>query len=165
MGVSLPLLSVSQLQYVLSGEVMRRYGEHVMTAQVSSALSNTHLCVCYNAVICNPAPSSLPSLSQLPERFKFSPEMDECVSVFLRSCSDVEKQLLVLQAFTQLTHRGAPVVSSFWKVLEHVELSALKAYTHWLKESFCHPQTLELLEFSTRKQRRSQDAAQDSAPQ
>ncbi|XP_017307203.2 myb-binding protein 1A-like protein isoform X2 [Ictalurus punctatus] len=134
MGVSLPLLSVSQLQYVLSGEVMRRYGEHVMTAQ-------------------------------LPERFKFSPEMDECVSVFLRSCSDVEKQLLVLQAFTQLTHRGAPVVSSFWKVLEHVELSALKAYTHWLKESFCHPQTLELLEFSTRKQRRSQDAAQDSAPQ
>ncbi|XP_053085112.1 myb-binding protein 1A-like protein [Pangasianodon hypophthalmus] len=134
MGVSLPLLSVSQLQYVLSGEVMIRYGEHVMTAQ-------------------------------LPERFKFSPEMDECVSVFLRSCSDVEKQLLVLQAFSQLAHRGAPVVPSFWKVLEHVEPSALKTYTRWLKESFCQPKIPELLEFSTRKQRRSQDPAPDSAPQ
>ncbi|XP_060763668.1 myb-binding protein 1A-like protein [Neoarius graeffei] len=134
MGVSLPLLSVSQLQYVLSGEVMRRYGEHVMTAQ-------------------------------LPERFKFSPEMDECVSVFLRSCSDVEKQLLVLQAFTRLTHRGAPVVPSFWKVLEHVEPSAIKTYTHWLKESFCQPKIPELLEFSTRKQRRNQDSALNSAPQ
>uniref|UniRef100_A0AAR2LMA0 Myb-binding protein 1A-like protein n=1 Tax=Pygocentrus nattereri TaxID=42514 RepID=A0AAR2LMA0_PYGNA len=29
LGVALPLLSVSQLQFVLSGEVMRRYGEHV----------------------------------------------------------------------------------------------------------------------------------------
>ncbi|MCJ8746577.1 hypothetical protein PDJAM_G00143300 [Pangasius djambal] len=132
MGVSLPLLSVSQLQYVLSGEVMIRYGEHVMTAQ-------------------------------LPERFKFSPEMDECVSVFLRSCSDVEKQLCVLQAFSRLAHRGAPVVPSFWKVLEHVEPSALKTYTRWLKESFCQPKIPELLEFSTRKQRRSQDPAHDSA--
>ncbi|XP_058230689.1 myb-binding protein 1A-like protein isoform X2 [Hemibagrus wyckioides] len=134
MGVSLPLLSVSQLQYVLSGEVMRRYGEHVMTAQ-------------------------------LPERFKFSPEMDEYVSVFLRSYTDVERQLLVLQAFSRLTHRGAPVIPSFWKVLEHVEPSALKSYTHWLKESFCQPQIPELLEFNTRKQRKSQNSAPDSAPQ
>ncbi|XP_060738940.1 myb-binding protein 1A-like protein isoform X2 [Tachysurus vachellii] len=133
MGVSLPLLPVSQLQYVLNGEVMRRYGEHVMTAQ-------------------------------LPERFKFSPEMDEYVSEFLRSCSDVERQLLVLQAFSQLTHRGAPVVPSFWKVLEYVEPSALKSYTNWLRESFCQPKIPELLEFSTRKQRRTQNAASDATP-
>ncbi|KAI5101710.1 myb-binding protein 1A-like protein [Silurus meridionalis] len=132
MGVSLALLSVSQLQYVLSGEVMRRYGEHVMTAQ-------------------------------LPERYKFSPEMDECVSAFLHSCTDVEKQLLVLQAFSRLAHRGAPVVPSFWKVLEHVEPGALKPYTRWLIERFCQPEIPELLEFSTRKQRRNQDSAHDSA--
>ncbi|KAF5888859.1 myb-binding protein 1A [Clarias magur] len=134
MGVALPLLSVPQLQYVLSGEVMKRYGEHVMTAQ-------------------------------LPERFKFSPEMDECVSVFLRSCSDVEKQLLVLQMFTRLAQRGAPVVPSFWKVLEHAQLAALKSYTRWLREQFCQPLVSELLEFTTRKQRRGQDSAHDPAPQ
>ncbi|XP_053337367.1 myb-binding protein 1A-like protein [Clarias gariepinus] len=134
MGVALPLLSVSQLQYVLSGEVMKRYGEHVMTAQ-------------------------------LPERFKFSPEMDECVCVFLRSCSDVAKQLLVLQMFTRLAQRGAPVVPSFWKVLEHAELGALKSYTRWLRERFCQPRVSELLDFTTRKQRCGQDSAHDPAPQ
>ncbi|KAL6466186.1 hypothetical protein MHYP_G00263190 [Metynnis hypsauchen] len=34
LSVALPLLSVSQLQFVLSGEVMRRYGEHVVSAQL-----------------------------------------------------------------------------------------------------------------------------------
>ncbi|KAK1806954.1 hypothetical protein P4O66_005439, partial [Electrophorus voltai] len=34
LGAALPLLSAAQLQVVLSGDVMRRYGEHVVSAQI-----------------------------------------------------------------------------------------------------------------------------------
>ncbi len=34
LGSALPLLSMEQLKFVLSGEVMMRYGEHVVSAQV-----------------------------------------------------------------------------------------------------------------------------------
>ncbi|XP_066509316.1 myb-binding protein 1A-like protein isoform X1 [Hoplias malabaricus] len=127
LGAALPLLSLSQLQFVLSGEVMKRYGEHVVSAQ-------------------------------LPERFKFSPEMDVYVSSFLQSCRDPDKQLAVILAFTRLTHQGSPAVPSFWKVVEHMEPMALKQYVGWLKEAFCQPQLENCLEFSTRKQRGGPDA-------
>lgn len=35
LGNALPLLSLSQLKEVLSGEVMMQYGDHVVSAQVS----------------------------------------------------------------------------------------------------------------------------------
>ncbi|KAL7836131.1 hypothetical protein AOLI_G00274150 [Acnodon oligacanthus] len=126
LGVALPLLSVSQLQFVLSGEVMRRYGEHVVSAQ-------------------------------LPERFKFYPEMDAYVNSFMQSCRDPEKQLTVILAFTQLTHQGYPAMPSHWKVVEHMEPNALRQYVEWLKETFCRPQLDKCLEFSTRKQREGQE--------
>uniref|UniRef100_A0A3B4BXJ1 Myb-binding protein 1A-like protein n=1 Tax=Pygocentrus nattereri TaxID=42514 RepID=A0A3B4BXJ1_PYGNA len=127
LGVALPLLSVSQLQFVLSGEVMRRYGEHVASAQ-------------------------------LPERFKFSPEMGEYVNSFMQSCREPERQLTVILAFTQLTHQGYPAVPSHWKVVEHMEPKALRQYIAWLKEAFCQPQLDKCLEFSTRKQREGQES-------
>ncbi|XP_049326442.1 myb-binding protein 1A-like protein [Astyanax mexicanus] len=127
-GAALPMLSVSQLKFVLSGEVMRRYGEHVLSAQ-------------------------------LPDRFKFSPEMDVLVNSFMQSCKEPEKQLTVVLAFTQLTNQGYPVVPSFWKVLEHMNPTALKTYVEWLKEAFCRPQLDKCLEFSTRKQREGQETA------
>lgn len=34
LGAALPLLSVSQLEFVLSGDVMKLYGGHVLSAQV-----------------------------------------------------------------------------------------------------------------------------------
>ncbi|XP_062874432.1 myb-binding protein 1A-like protein [Trichomycterus rosablanca] len=126
LGVALPLVSLSQLRFILSGEVMRKYGEHVMSAK-------------------------------LPDRFKFSPEMDAAVSEFLRSCADVEKQVTVLQGFSRVAHRGAPVVPSFWKVLEGAEPAALQRYVDWLQEQFCRPDMDALLEFSTRKQRQNQN--------
>ena len=36
LGSALPLLSLSQIKVVLSGDVMRHYGEHVVSAQVRS---------------------------------------------------------------------------------------------------------------------------------
>ena len=38
LGGALPLLSLSQIKQVLSGDVMRHYGEHVVSAQVSAQL-------------------------------------------------------------------------------------------------------------------------------
>uniref|UniRef100_A0A3B1IJP4 MYB binding protein (P160) 1a n=1 Tax=Astyanax mexicanus TaxID=7994 RepID=A0A3B1IJP4_ASTMX len=122
-GAALPMLSVSQLKFVLSGEVMRRYGEHVLSAQV------------------------------------ILPEMDVLVNSFMQSCKEPEKQLTVVLAFTQLTNQGYPVVPSFWKVLEHMNPTALKTYVEWLKEAFCRPQLDKCLEFSTRKQREGQETA------
>lgn len=34
LGASLPLLSVPQLEFVLSGDVIRYYGQHMLSAQV-----------------------------------------------------------------------------------------------------------------------------------
>ena len=41
LGTALPLLSLEQLEEVLSGDVMRHYGEHVTSAQVRPLLSFT----------------------------------------------------------------------------------------------------------------------------
>lgn len=44
LGASLPLLSVPQLEFVLSGDVMRHYGEHMLSAQVCLYF---WLCMCF----------------------------------------------------------------------------------------------------------------------
>ncbi|XP_073717146.1 myb-binding protein 1A-like protein [Misgurnus anguillicaudatus] len=121
LGAALPLLSVSQIEFVLTGDVMRHYGEHVLSAQ-------------------------------LPDRFKFSPEMDKYISEFLQVCTDADRQLAVVLGFTQLTNQGYPVVPSFWKVLEHMVLPAQQKYVEWLQEAFCDPQLDRCLDFTTRRQ-------------
>ncbi|XP_061105815.1 myb-binding protein 1A-like protein [Conger conger] len=127
LGSALPLLSLPQLQQVLTGEVMRHYGEHVVSAQ-------------------------------LPDRFKFSPEMETYVGDFLQGCADPEKQLAVILGFTKLTNQGYPVVPSFWRVVQHLEPSVLRSYVDWLKGMFTHPQLETCLDFSTRRQQENQES-------
>ncbi|NP_001002042.2 myb-binding protein 1A-like protein [Danio rerio] len=131
LGASLPLLSIPQLQFVLSGDVMRQYGEHTMSAQ-------------------------------MPDRFKFAPEMAGYVGEFMQSCTDPDKQLVVVLGFTQLTNQGNPVVPSYWKALENMHPSAVQRYVDWLIEAFCKPQLENCLDFSTRRQKGNQEAAVES---
>ncbi|XP_035289498.1 myb-binding protein 1A-like protein [Anguilla anguilla] len=127
LGSALPLLSLPQLQQVLSGEVMKHYGEHVVSAQ-------------------------------LPDRFKFAPEMETYVGDFLQGCSDPERQLAVTLGFTKLTNQGYPVVPSFWRVVQYLEPTVLRRYVDWLKGMFSHPQLESCLDFSTRRQQENQEA-------
>ncbi|XP_029106476.1 myb-binding protein 1A-like protein isoform X2 [Scleropages formosus] len=123
---ALPLLPLPQLRRMLSGEVMRHYGQHVVSAQ-------------------------------LPDRFKFAPEMETRVAEFLTGCSDAEKQLAVMVAFSTLTNQGYPVVPSFWKVVQNLRPAVLRRYVDWLKDTFCRPQLDSCLDFSTRRQRENQE--------
>uniref|UniRef100_A0A673YMV7 MYB binding protein (P160) 1a n=1 Tax=Salmo trutta TaxID=8032 RepID=A0A673YMV7_SALTR len=126
LGSALPLLTLVQLKQVLNGEVMRAYGEHVVSAQ-------------------------------LPDRFKFAPEMETYVGDFLQGCDDPEKQLAVVVAFSLLTNQGYPVVPSFWRVVQHLRPTALQSYVDWLKDMFLNPQLDSCLDFSTRRQKENQE--------
>ncbi|XP_029483360.1 myb-binding protein 1A-like protein isoform X1 [Oncorhynchus nerka] len=126
LGSALPLLTLAQLKQVLNGEVMRTYGEHVVSAQ-------------------------------LPDRFKFAPEMETYVGDFLQGCDDPEKQLAVMVAFSLLTNQGYPVVPSFWRVVHHLQPTALQSYVDWLKDMFLNPRLDSCLDFSTRRQKENQE--------
>uniref|UniRef100_A0A8C0GUR4 MYB binding protein 1a n=1 Tax=Chelonoidis abingdonii TaxID=106734 RepID=A0A8C0GUR4_CHEAB len=126
LGSSLPLLSLDQLQIVLRGEVMRHYGDHVVSAQ-------------------------------LPDRFKFAPEMETYVNSFLEGCDDPEKQLAVMIGFSTLTNQGYPVVPSFWKVVKHLQPVALLKYVNWLKRMFLRPDFDCCLDFTTSRQNQNQE--------
>ncbi|XP_071023518.1 myb-binding protein 1A-like protein [Oncorhynchus clarkii lewisi] len=126
LGSALPLLTLVQLKQVLNGEVMRAYGEHVVSAQ-------------------------------LPDRFKFAPEMETYVGDFLQGCDEPEKQLAVVVAFSLLTNQGYPVVPSFWRVVQHLRPTALQSYVDWLKDMFLNPQLESCLDFSTRRQKENQE--------
>ncbi|KAK6475399.1 myb-binding protein 1A-like protein [Huso huso] len=126
LGSALPLLSFNQLKCVLGGEVMKHYGEHVVTAQ-------------------------------LPDRFKFAPEMESYVDSFLEGCPDPEKQFAVMVAFSSLTNQGYPVVPSYWKVVRHLQLPVLLRYVDWLKDMFSNPQLDTCMDFSTKRQQQNQE--------
>ncbi|XP_053864584.1 myb-binding protein 1A [Malaclemys terrapin pileata] len=126
LGSALPLLSLDQLQVVLRGEVMRHYGDHVVSAQ-------------------------------LPDRFKFAPEMETYVNSFLEGCDDPEKQLAVMIGFSTLTNQGYPVVPSFWKVVKHLQPAALLKYVDWLKRMFLRPDFDCCLDFTTSRQKQNQE--------
>uniref|UniRef100_A0A8C3J0T9 MYB binding protein 1a n=1 Tax=Chrysemys picta bellii TaxID=8478 RepID=A0A8C3J0T9_CHRPI len=126
LGSALPLLSLDQLQVVLRGEVMRHYGDHVVSAQ-------------------------------LPDRFKFAPEMETYVNSFLEGCDDPEKQLAVMIGFSTLTNQGYPVVPSFWKVVKHLQPAALLKYVDWLKRMFLRPDFDCCLDFTTIRQKQNQE--------
>ncbi|XP_030078294.1 myb-binding protein 1A [Microcaecilia unicolor] len=99
-------------------------------------------------------------IAQLPDRFKFAPEMEGYVDSFLEGCADPEQQLAVLLGFTTLTNEGYPVVPSQWKVVRHLRPVALQRYIDWLKTMFLTPDMDCLLDFSTRRQKQNQDGAQ-----
>ncbi|XP_028851730.1 myb-binding protein 1A-like protein isoform X2 [Denticeps clupeoides] len=127
LGSALPHLSTEQLQNVLTGEVMKQYGEHVLSAQ-------------------------------LPDRFKFTPEMDEYVSAFLQGCPDSDRQLAVVVGFSLLTNQGHPVIPTHWKVVEFLGPEALKSYVGWLKDMFLEPKMEVCLDFVTRRQKEKQES-------
>ncbi|XP_072475071.1 myb-binding protein 1A [Notamacropus eugenii] len=124
LGSALPLLSLEQLHMVLHGEVMLRYGDHVLSAQ-------------------------------LPSRFKFAPEMEKYVGSFLEGCTDPEKQLAVLVAFSSLTNQGYPVVPSLWSVVRHLRPEVLHRYSSWLQDMFLRPDLSCCLDFSTSRQKKN----------
>nr|XP_033777167.1 myb-binding protein 1A isoform X2 [Geotrypetes seraphini] len=98
--------------------------------------------------------------TQLPERFKFAPEMEGYVDSFLEGCADVEQQLAVLLGFSTLTNEGYPVVPSQWKVVRHLHPAALQRYIDWLKTMFVNPDLDCLLDFSTRRQKQNLDGTE-----
>ncbi|XP_056412387.1 myb-binding protein 1A [Hyla sarda] len=95
--------------------------------------------------------------TQPADRFKFAPEMESYVAAFLENCDDAEKQLTVLIGFSSLTNQGYPVVSSVWKVVQHVKPAALQKYIDWLKSMFVTPDLDSCLDFTTKRQKENQE--------
>ncbi|XP_075417275.1 myb-binding protein 1A [Tenrec ecaudatus] len=132
LGAALPLLSEKQLQLVLRGAVAQQYGEHLVIAK-------------------------------LPERFRFAPEMDEYVSAFLEGTrDDPQQQLAMLVAFSSITNQGHPVVPTFWRVIRFLNPRALQDYVAWLRGMFLQPTLDSLVDFSTRNQKKHQNASVNS---
>lgn len=95
--------------------------------------------------------------TQLPDRFKFAPEMEAYVDKFLTSCDDPERQLAVMIGFSTLTNQGYPVVPSVWRVVRHLQPVALQKYIDWLKDMFLKPDLGCCLDFSTNRQKQNQE--------
>ncbi|KAM8797342.1 myb-binding protein 1A [Eudromia elegans] len=95
--------------------------------------------------------------SQLPDRFKFAPEMETYVDEFLSGCDDPEKQLAVMIGFSTLTNQGYPVVPSIWRVVRHLQPVALQKYISWLKDMFLRPDLDRCLDFSTNRQKQNKE--------
>uniref|UniRef100_A0A803YD15 MYB binding protein 1a n=1 Tax=Meleagris gallopavo TaxID=9103 RepID=A0A803YD15_MELGA len=95
--------------------------------------------------------------TQLPDRFKFAPEMEAYVDKFLTSCDDPERQLAMMIGFSTLTNQGYPVVPSVWRVVRHLQPVALQKYVDWLKDMFLKPDLDCCLDFSTNRQKQNQE--------
>ncbi|XP_010162444.1 myb-binding protein 1A, partial [Antrostomus carolinensis] len=95
--------------------------------------------------------------TQLPDRFKFAPEMEAYVDEFLSSCDDLEKQLAVIIGFSTLTNQGYPVFSSSSRVVRHLQPEALQKYIGWLKDMFLRPDFDCCLDFSSNRQKQTQE--------
>lgn len=94
---------------------------------------------------------------QLPDRFKFAPEMEGYIDEFLSSCDDPERQLAVLIGFSTLTNQGYPVLSSSSRVVKHLQPVALQKYIDWLKDMFLRPDLDCCLDFSSNRQKQNQE--------
>ncbi|XP_038615517.1 myb-binding protein 1A [Tachyglossus aculeatus] len=95
--------------------------------------------------------------AQLPDRFKFAPEMEAYVGAFLEGCADPDRQLAVLTGFSMLTNRGYPVVPSFWRVVRHLRPETLRRYVAWLQDMFLSPDLDSCLDFTTDRQKKNQE--------
>ncbi|XP_009573839.1 PREDICTED: myb-binding protein 1A, partial [Fulmarus glacialis] len=95
--------------------------------------------------------------TQLPDRFKFAPEMEGYVDEFLNSCDDLERQLAVVIGFSTLTNQGYPVFSSSSRVVRHLQPVALQKYIDWLKDMFLRPDFDCCLDFSSNRQKQNQE--------
>ncbi|KAG7275029.1 hypothetical protein CRUP_030548 [Coryphaenoides rupestris] len=62
-----------------------------------------------------------------PGRYQLAPEMETYVTNFLQgSLEEPDKQLAVLVGFSKVTNWGNPVVSSSWRVVQHLGPAALQ---------------------------------------
>ncbi|NXF29655.1 MBB1A protein, partial [Nyctibius bracteatus] len=95
--------------------------------------------------------------TQLPDRFKFAPEMEGYVDEFLSRCDDLERQLAVMIGFSTLTNQGSPVFSSSSRVVRHLQPVALQKYVEWLKDMFLRPDFDCCLDFSSNRQKQNQE--------
>ncbi|KAK4812421.1 hypothetical protein QYF61_019655, partial [Mycteria americana] len=95
--------------------------------------------------------------TQLPDRFKFAPEMEGYIDEFLNSCDDLERQLAVVIGFSALTNQGYPVLSSSSRVVRHLQPVALQKYVDWLKDMFLRPDFDCCLDFSSNRQKQNQE--------
>uniref|UniRef100_A0A663MN31 MYB binding protein 1a n=2 Tax=Athene cunicularia TaxID=194338 RepID=A0A663MN31_ATHCN len=94
--------------------------------------------------------------TQLPDRFKFAPEMEGYIDEFLSSCDDPERQLAVMIGFSTLTNQGYPVLSSSSRIVKHLQPVALQNYIDWLKDMFLRPDFDCCLDFSSNRQKQNQ---------
>ncbi|XP_016056442.1 PREDICTED: myb-binding protein 1A isoform X2 [Miniopterus natalensis] len=129
LGASLPLLSKKQLQLVMRGDLIRHYGEHMVTAKFPSQFKFA------------------PEMNEYVGTF-----LEGCRD-------DPEKQLAVVVAFTSITNQGLPVVPTFWRVVRFLSAPALKGYVTWLRDMFLQPDLDSLVDFSTSNQKKAQDAS------
>ncbi|KFP34045.1 Myb-binding protein 1A-like, partial [Colius striatus] len=93
--------------------------------------------------------------TQLPDRFKFAPEMEGYIDEFLSSCDDPERQMAVMIGFSTLTNQGYPVLSSSSRVVRHLQPVALHRYVEWLKDMFLRPDLDCCLDFSSNRQKQN----------
>ncbi|XP_023586766.1 myb-binding protein 1A [Trichechus manatus latirostris] len=129
LGAALPLLSKKQLQLVMQGDIIRHYGEHLVTAKLPDRFRFA------------------PEMDEYVSAF-----LEGCQT-------DPEQQLAVLVAFSSITNQGHPVVPTFWRVVRFLSPRALKDYVAWLRDMFLQPNLDSLVDFSTSNQKKNQDAS------
>ncbi|DAA18902.1 TPA: MYB-binding protein 1A-like isoform 2 [Bos taurus] len=129
LGAALPLLSKEQLQLVMQGDLIRHYGEHMVTAKLPKQFKFA------------------PEMNEYVGAF-----LEGCRG-------DPERQLALVVAFTSITNQGLPVVPTFWRVVQFLSPTALKGYVAWLQDMFLQPDLDSLVDFSTNNQKKTQDTS------
>lgn len=129
LGAALPLLSEEQLPLVMQGDLIRHFGEHMVTAKLPKQFKFA------------------PEMNEYVGAF-----LEGCRD-------DPERQLAVVVAFTRITNQGLPVLPTFWRVVRSLSPRALKGYVAWLQTTFLQPDLDSLVDFSTSNQKKAQDAS------
>ncbi|ELR48384.1 Myb-binding protein 1A [Bos mutus] len=129
LGAALPLLSREQLQLVMQGDLIRHYGEHMVTAKLPKQFKFA------------------PEMNEYVGAF-----LEGCRG-------DPERQLALVVAFTSITNQGLPVVPTFWRIVQFLSPTALKGYVAWLRDMFLQPDLDSLVDFSTNNQKKTQDTS------
>ncbi|XP_040485773.1 myb-binding protein 1A [Ursus maritimus] len=129
LGTALPLLSKEQLPLVMRGDLVRHFGEHMVTAKLPNQFKFA------------------PEMNEYVGAF-----LEGCQD-------DPERQLAVVVAFTCITNQGLPVLPTFWRVVRSLSPRALKGYVAWLQNMFLRPDLDSLVDFSTSNQKKAQDAS------
>nr|XP_036882939.1 myb-binding protein 1A isoform X3 [Manis javanica] len=129
LGAALPLLSHEQLQLVMQGDLIRHYGEHMVTSKLPNQFKFA------------------PEMNEYVGAF-----LEGCRD-------DPERQLAMVVAFTSITNQGLPVMPTFWRVVRFLSSPALKGYVAWLRDMFLQPDLDSLVDFSTTNQKKAQEAS------